>query len=232
MLPPSPPRWTLADFGWAILGGLAGAFVAAFFTFFGFSEGVSLLILLAGQYGGHLATVAWLAHRKGLTLEGLGLVVHPGDGINILVGVGLQFLLLVLAAPFAQLLGIDDSTQALTGLLAESTGTAVRVLLALAVALVAPVVEELMFRGVLLRAMTDRWGPRAALVWTAVVFSFFHLLGITGDVLRSAALVLPQLFIVGLVLARLTQRRGRLGPAIFTHAGFNLVAAIVIFATR
>jgi len=221
----------VADFGWTILGGLVGAFVGAVFTLFGLPEGVTLLILLAGQYGGHLATIAWLAHRKGVTLEELGLVVHPADGTAIFLGVGLQFALLVLAAPFAQLLGVEDSTQALTGLLAESTGIVVRVLLALAIALVAPVTEELMFRGILLRAIGDRWGPRAALIWTAAVFASFHLLGVTGDVLRSAALVLPQLFVVGLVLARLTQRRGRLGPAIFTHAGFNLIAALVIFAT-
>jgi membrane protease YdiL (CAAX protease family) len=33
---------------------------------------------------------------------------------------------------------------------------------------------------------------------------------------------------MGLVLGYLTLRHDRLGPAIFTHAGFNLLAAIVL----
>ena len=39
---------------------------------------------------------------------------------------------------------------------------------------------------------------------------------------------MPQLFIVGIVLAWVTLRNGRLGPAIFIHSGFNLLAALVL----
>ena len=220
--------WTVGDFGWAILGGVIGAFAAAVTAAFLPGQGEGLLVLLVGQYAGHFVTIRHLARRKGLDLEELGLVVHPADGVAVLLGVALQFGLLVLFAPFAQLLGVEEPSQAIGDLLAASEGLAVRALLVVMIALVVPVIEETMFRGILLRAVTVRRGPQVALVTSAAVFAFFHLLGITGDVLRSAALVLPQLFIVGVVLARLTQRRGRLGPAIFTHAGFNLVAAIVI----
>ena len=44
-------------------------------------------------------------------------------------------------------------------------------------------------------------------------------------------ITLPRFFIMGLVLASLTLRRGRLGPAIFTHAGFNLIGVIALFVT-
>jgi len=44
----------------------------------------------------------------------------------------------------------------------------------------------------------------------------------------ASAVVLPQLFIVGVVLAWVTVRSGRLGPAIFIHSGFNLLAAVVL----
>ncbi len=67
------------------------------------------------------------------------------------------------------------------------------------------------------------------MVTTALVFSVFHLLGLDPTrMLQAAAVVLPQLFIVGLVLAWLTLRTGRLGPAIFVHSGFNLLAAVVL----
>jgi membrane protease YdiL (CAAX protease family) len=67
------------------------------------------------------------------------------------------------------------------------------------------------------------------MVITALVFAAFHLIGLPGDrFLQSAAVVMPQLFIVGIVLAWVTLRSGRLGPAIFTHSGFNLLAALVL----
>jgi membrane protease YdiL (CAAX protease family) len=67
------------------------------------------------------------------------------------------------------------------------------------------------------------------IVASALVFSLFHVLGLTtGNLLAAAAIVLPQLFIVGLVLAWVTLRSGRLGPAIFLHSGWNLLAALVL----
>ncbi|HEX6146058.1 MAG TPA: CPBP family glutamic-type intramembrane protease, partial [Acidimicrobiia bacterium] len=66
-------------------------------------------------------------------------------------------------------------------------------------------------------------------VVTALVFAFFHMLGLQPSrILQAAAVVLPQLFVVGLVLAWVTLRSKRLGPAIFIHSGFNLLAAVVL----
>ena len=94
--------------------------------------------------------------------------------------------------------------------------------------MLAPVTEEIMFRGVLMKALkTDRrW---ILITVTALVFSLFHLAGLSFDrFLESAVIVLPQLFLAGLFLAWITLRTGRLGPAIFTHSGFNLLAAIAL----
>jgi membrane protease YdiL (CAAX protease family) len=44
----------------------------------------------------------------------------------------------------------------------------------------------------------------------------------------DAAIAVPALFGLGLVLGLLVQRTGRLGPAIFTHAGFNLVGVLLL----
>jgi membrane protease YdiL (CAAX protease family) len=66
-------------------------------------------------------------------------------------------------------------------------------------------------------------------VVSAIVFSLFHVLGLAADnLLAAAAVVLPQLFIVGAVLAWVTLRSGRLGPAIFLHSGWNLLAALIL----
>jgi membrane protease YdiL (CAAX protease family) len=64
---------------------------------------------------------------------------------------------------------------------------------------------------------------------TSLVFAAFHMLGLPGDqFLQAAAIVVPTIFIVGVVLAWVTLRTGRLGPAIFIHSGFNLLAALVL----
>jgi membrane protease YdiL (CAAX protease family) len=61
------------------------------------------------------------------------------------------------------------------------------------------------------------------------VFALFHLASV--DLSSHPVIILTlmvQLFIVGVILARMVQRSGRLGSAIFTHAGFNLVAVIAL----
>jgi len=90
-----------------------------------------------------------------------------------------------------------------------------------------PIAEELMFRGILLKSLSAGGIRRASLI-TAIGFSGYHLLGLTGDLLTGAILLFPIILIVGLVLARVTVRRGRLGPAIFIHSGFNLLAVVVL----
>lgn len=67
------------------------------------------------------------------------------------------------------------------------------------------------------------------MVVSAAIFAAVHLTGLdASQLLRSAAVFLPPLFLLGLILAWLTQRHGRLGPAIFLHSGWNLLSAFVL----
>ena len=103
-----------------------------------------------------------------------------------------------------------------------------KVSLIVATVVLAPVTEELIFRGVLLRAILHR-GRVLAMVVSAAVFSAIHVLGLgTEQILASAVVVLPPIFILGVLLAWITIRSGRLGPAIFIHSGWNLLAALVL----
>jgi len=90
------------------------------------------------------------------------------------------------------------------------------VLLVLMVALVAPVVEEIFFRGLVLRSIERRTGANWAIVVSAALFGAAHL----------EPLQFPALFVFGLVAAVLTTRTGRLGPAIWAHVAFNSVAVV------
>jgi membrane protease YdiL (CAAX protease family) len=87
----------------------------------------------------------------------------------------------------------------------------------LAVAL-APVIEELMFRGILYRWIRDRGRPRLALWGSALLFGLIHF----------NLLALVPLTLFGALLAWLYQRSGNLVLPIFTHAFFNLINLLAI----
>jgi membrane protease YdiL (CAAX protease family) len=89
-----------------------------------------------------------------------------------------------------------------------------------AVALVGPIVEELMYRGAGM-ALLARYGSAAAVLVTAVVFGLAH-----GLVLALAALVF-----FGLVIALLRQRTGSVYPCMVVHCAFNATSLILAVTT-
>lgn len=229
MQPNERPTWTIGDFVWVFVGGLAGSLAGAVSVLFTPSFGEVLAATLIGQQVGQLLALVLVARRRRGTLLDLGLDVRPADGFYLLFGVFLQFAVQLVFTPLALLLGVEESPQTLTEVIPAVQGLALKAVLMVSLALVAPVIEETMFRGILYLVIERRRGTRAAVWISSAVFSLFHLVGIGGsDPLKSAALVIPLFFVVGMVLAVQRQRHGRLGVPIFTHAGFNLVAALVL----
>lgn len=80
----------------------------------------------------------------------------------------------------------------------------------------APIVEELFFRGLILRGLTRWAGPAVGIVGSALAFGAAHF----------ELLQLPGLVLFGLVLGVLAHRAGRLGPCIVAHAAFNAVPVL------
>jgi membrane protease YdiL (CAAX protease family) len=86
--------------------------------------------------------------------------------------------------------------------------------LLLAATVVAPVVEEVFFRGFVFAGFRERYGwPRAALI-SAGLFSVLHL----------QPLAIPPIFLLGLIFAFLYQRSRSLWPAILMHVLMNALA--------
>lgn len=81
---------------------------------------------------------------------------------------------------------------------------------------VAPVVEELTYRGLGFAAVRDTYGTGAAVVVTALAFGLAHGLFVA----------LPVLTIFGLILAWLRLETGSIYPTIMLHALFNGVALL------
>ena len=93
------------------------------------------------------------------------------------------------------------------------------VFLALGVGVIAPIVEEVCFRGLLWGSLAKRgMNPWWATVLSAFIFALFHF-----EPVR-----LPLLFVTGLFLGFLRQRTGRLGAGMLAHM-LNNSAALLAF---
>lgn len=224
---PVPRSWSILDFVLVWLGGTVASVV--FVTLAGALELDQwvLVIGLLGHYTGVLFTF-WLLTRFKDDPD-VGLAVHGSDLFYMGLGLIGQLALGLLLLPLSNFLLPDGGPpQVVVDLFAEADTTAVKVALVTSAIVLTPITEELVYRGILLRAL-ERWGKRFALVLSALIFAGVHIDGLDMDRLwQSAVVVLPPLFILGLVLGWITQRSGRLGPAIFLHSGWNLLTAFVL----
>lgn len=209
-----------------ILVWLGGAFGATAGTLLVASSDAQTVFLagLVGQYVGFLGVMAILARFK--TEAGLGLVIQGSDFFYVAGGLTLQFAVALLLSPLADALFENGlPTQTVADSLVDASSIRVQVTLVFLYVVVGPVVEELTYRGVLFKALRRR-GKWVAILGTAIVFAFVHYE--VGSGWQTAVVILPPVFVLGALLAWLTERNGRLGPAIFLHSGWNLLAAFVL----
>ncbi len=112
----------------------------------------------------------------------------------------------------------NPQIEAITGGLSLTPGDLV--LLLILVAVIAPIAEELFFRGMLYPVLRRRWGVGVAVVVNALVFAVIHVIPI----------LIPGLFFVGLILAWVRERSGSVLPTILMHMIQNGVVMIGIYA--
>lgn len=93
---------------------------------------------------------------------------------------------------------------------------------------VAPVLEELLFRGIVLRGLMLRLGFWPAAVVSSLCFGLFH----AQSVGRDAVVIIVATGVFGLGLCLLTRRTGRLGPGIGVHAVRNAIAIAFVTLTE
>ena len=94
-------------------------------------------------------------------------------------------------------------------ILGEKPATAILLFAGLAAA--PAICEELLFRGVVLTALRDRFRPKTGVIISSLLFSVYHL--------NPAQM--PTAFVLGLILGWLTLRSGSIWPAILVHALHN-----------
>ena len=149
--------------------------------------------------------------------------------IDIAYGLGVGVLMLFLAASVSyavsSLVGLDPGAEESTNtqIISDAADGPAFVIILIAAVLLAPIVEELFFRGLCLRAIEKRFGTLAGVLGSTFLFTLPHF---TNPSLAGTSVLFAAIGTVGLVLAVLTVKTGRLGAAIIAHAVFNAVGVV------
>lgn len=148
---------------------------------------------------------------------GLGLSL----GARVAAGIVMMLILLVLGSDLDALPNpVDDYRDS----------TLAFVITIVIVVVGAPIVEELYFRGVLMRSLEPSLRPAGAIAVQAAIFGSMHL---NPDATwQQNVAITTALAVTGAGLGLTAYIAKRLGPSMWTHAFFNTVAAIVMIAER
>ena len=218
---------TIAAVVWSIVLTIAVTVVAAVV---GLDTDAQLLAASAiGLYAGLVLGCVVVQRRFGTPgrfRRDYGFAYGRGDWWRGLVGSlaargGGMVLAVILAIVLGDLIDADE----IDTLPTDGDPTVALLLTFAVVALVvAPIVEELFFRGLLLRALEGVVPDWLALGIQGVLFGLAHIS--FGFGLGNLLVVVPIAF-GGVAFGWLAQRYRRLGPGILGHAWFNLVAVLV-----
>ncbi len=199
-----------------------------------------VLRVLISQGMGQLPPVAyllWRAAGKDRGLRRIGAVPrHPfrdvaWGALGLLAAIPLVMSTMLIATMIGQSLGYPPEPigHKLLELLGESDSMLASALMVVSAAVIAPVLEEMFYRGLLQSVVVEALGKDKR--WIAVLsvglfFPLAHLGGVSWQ-------ALPGLFVFGVLLGWLYERSGSLWPSIFVHAGFNsfnIVLALLLQA--
>ena len=170
---------------------------------------------IASRYGGWGPVFGWRVPRW-------------ADVGYAAAGVGITFVARIAISVVANLASHGTASKQAQNLHLHTTSFAVVALLVFLTVLCAPVVEEVMFRGLLLRTFMRRLGFWPAAIASTVIFAGFHTYEVNtlvGAVTLAAAIAAMGL--TNCVLVRLTTR---LTPGIGVHAALNALAVVVLIA--
>jgi membrane protease YdiL (CAAX protease family) len=148
---------------------------------------------------------------------GFGLVLYP----TMVFGVGL-----VLALILGVLSG--EAVEAPEQVPSEPS-TITAIITVMYAIVIAPVHEELYFRGVLFRAVRDRYGLTRGLLATGIGFALVHFLEAEW---QDTLLLMAVMFINGMALAWWYERRGTIVASLVAHMVFNVIGLTLILTLR
>jgi len=184
---------------------------------------VILTLLIAAVTTERIAHRAWPSLWSLATPPGFGFTV-PRQASFYAVAALLGLILPFVGGLLTQWLAQGHQVSQDIKQLGAQASPMLRIPLALLVVTVGPLVEELLFRGVLLSAAMRYVPAGTATVITALLFACVHL-----PDLGFLWYALPNLLMLGLVLAWLRIQSGSIWPAVLAHAVNNALAVVSWF---
>ncbi len=165
-----------------------------------------------------------LARRRGLRWRAqLGWSMRPSD-VAVGIGAGLVVQLVLVPLLYFPLFRLFDDLQQedveeVARNLTDSAHTTFDVVMLLVMVVVmAPLVEELLFRGMVQGALVERFGTFVGITGASLLFAVAHF----------QVLQFPALLLVGVCLGVLVRLTKRIGAAIWAHVTFNTITAVVL----
>ena len=182
------------------------------------------LVILAGTQVAMLL-VAWLFVFRPNALAGLphwagrdpARAVLTGLGVGIAAWVG-GSIVAALIATVLESLGFDVTPQAAE----EAINTIEPWLVVIPIVVLAPIAEEIFFRGIVFNALLREAGPRWAFLGSATLFAIVH----------ASVVAFVPILLLGLVLAWIYRRTQSLLAAIVVHATFNGLSVLLALLQR
>lgn len=190
-------------------------------------------LIMSGPVIATLAVFTWLGLLSGVFLAGRKTVGGWKAAVNwgwrktdIPVGIGVGVGLVALSVIVSIVLkafGVNTDELGNTDIVTNATGFWL-IFMAFGAVIVAPLVEELMFRGVVLKTAVKSFNVIPGLIVTSVIFGLMHI----QDTVASSVYTVSSTAAVGFCLGVLALKTKRLGSSIVAHGTFNLLG--VIFA--
>jgi len=142
--------------------------------------------------------------------------------VGIPLGIGSQLILVnavnwPLARLFPDAFSFEEVSKRASDLVDVAHGGWL-IVLGLVVIVGAPVVEEIVYRGVVQPGLVTSWGRTAGIVVTAALFAAIHMQPIE----------FPGLFAFALVLGWARHSTGTIGMSIVTHMAFNATGLVLV----
>lgn len=181
---------------------------------------ITSVILYAFLIGGTFFSVL-VRHKSSLSNIGLR---TKGAGRGLALGIGLGFPLYVagvLLGYVSQLLikppETDVMTRSITGISKGGVSPVFTAMLVIALVVLAPICEEIFFRGYLYPALRNRMGMQAAMLWNGGLFALVHF-ELTGFLSRA---------LLGYGLSYIFEKNRTLAGPMIGHAIYNGVMVLL-----
>jgi membrane protease YdiL (CAAX protease family) len=178
-----------------------------------------LLFWLSRRHPGWASAIGfpariWPEIRAGV---GFGLLLYPGIAFGVGLVIGLLLHLIT---------GRSVTTPEQVPEHLPTFGAVITILYAV---VIAPIHEELFFRGILFRSLRDRYGFGVGATISGVLFGLVHY--VPAPFVNSLLLMSVMVF-TGFALAYLYERRGNIVASMFAHATFNVIGLVAIYLLK